>query len=267
MVNMFKTSDGIMIDYQIYGESEEVIVFLNGIFMHYNNWSFITEQLKDKYKIILHNFRCQWTSGNGMCSFERHVEDLKELLDHLNINKVHLVGTSYGAEVGMFFSVRYPELVRSLTIITATARIVPSIKYKALRWRDGAISKNQEIFVRSWINDVYSEQFLDKYPNLFETIIQRMQLFNYEGVVNLLDAFLELEQKPLLNQLSEIDVPTLVVSAQFDNIKPICFSQEIAQQIPNAKHVCIPNCGHAAIIEKPKEVLFLIKAHLLFLKS
>lgn len=264
---MFKTSDGIMIDYKVQGESEEVVVFLNGIFMDYNSWFFITEQLKGQYRIILHNFRCQWSSQNGSCSFERHVEDLKELLDYLKISKVHLVGTSYGAEVGMFFAVRYPELVKSLTIITATARITPSIKYRALRWKDGAMSKNKEIFVRSWINDVYSEQFLDRYPNLFDTIIQRMSQFNYEGAVKLLDAFLELERKPLLNQLSKIGAPALVVSAQFDNIKPVNFSQEIAQQIPGAKHVCIPDCGHAAVIEKPKEMLFLIKAHLLFLKN
>jgi len=263
---MFKTSDGIAIDYQVRGESEEVVVFLNGIFMHYNSWLFIAEQLKE-YKIVLHNLRSQWTSGNGTCTFDRHVEDLKELLDHLSIDRVHLVGTSYGAEIGMFFAAKYPQLVKSMVIITATARITPSMKYKALKWKDGALSKDKEIFVRSWINDVYSERFIDKYPNLLETIVQRMNGFNYEGAVRLLDAFLELEQKPLLNELSKIHIPTLVVSAECDNIKPSCFSQEIAQQIPNAKHVCIPDCGHAAVVEKPKEVLFLTKAHLVLTSS
>ncbi len=259
---MFKTSDGISIDYQVRGESEEVVVFLNGIFMHYNSWLFATEQLKDRYKIVLHNLRSQWTSENGACSFDRHVEDLKELLDHLRIGRVHLIGTSYGAEVGMFFAVKYPQLVKSMAIITATARVTPSMKYKALKWKDGALSKDKEIFVRSWINDVYSEQFINKYSNLLETIVQRMNGFNYEGAVRLLDAFLELEQKPLLNELSKIQIPVLVVSAEEDNIKPPCFSQEIARQITNATYVCIQNCGHAAVVEKPKEILFLIKAQL-----
>ncbi len=264
---MYTTSDGVTIDYEVHGESEETVVFLNGIFMHYSSWFYIADKLKDHYKVVLHNFRCQWSSQNGPCSFDRHVEDLKELLDHLKIGAVHLAGTSYGAEVGMFFAIKYPQLVKSLTIITATARVTPSIKYRALRWRDGAMSKDKEIFVRSWINDVYSDQFLDKHPNLFETITQRMQDFNYQGAVKLLDAFLELEQKPLLNHLSKISAPTLVASAQFDHIKPMCFSQEIAHQIPNARYVCIPDCGHAAVVEKPKEVFFLIKAHLSFLKD
>lgn len=259
---MFKTSDGVMIDYELKGESDEVIVFLNGIFMHYNGWYYVVDHIKDKYRALLHNFRCQWSSQNGICTFDRHVEDLWELLSYLKISKVHLIGTSYGAEVGMFFTVKYPHLVKSLTLITATATITPSMKYKALRWKDGAISKDHQVFVRSWINDIYSEQFLDKHPNLFETIVQRMQQFNYEGAMNLLDAFLELEHSSLISQLSKINVPTLVVSAEFDYIKPPCFSKQIAQQIPNSKYICIPDCGHAAVIEKPKEVLFLIKAQL-----
>ncbi|MGB9820436.1 MAG: alpha/beta fold hydrolase [Pseudothermotoga sp.] len=259
---MFKTSDGIMIDYEIQGESMEVVVFLNGIFMHYNNWFYITEQLRKRYRIILHNFRCQWSSQNGPCTFHRHVEDLREILDHLKIDRVHLVGTSYGAEVGMLFVAKYPQMVSSLTIITATARITPSIKYKALRWKDGAMSKDPQIFVRSWIDDVYSEQFLDRFPDFFQTITQRMQQFNYEGAVKLLDSFLELEHLSLLDELPKIDAPTLVIAAQFDRTKPANFSQEISQRIPNAKYVCIPDCGHAAVIERPKEVFFLVKAHL-----
>lgn len=259
---LFKTSDKIAIDYEIKGESDEVVVFLNGIFMHYNSWYYIADQIKDRYRLLLHNFRCQWTSQNGACSFDRHVEDLCELLNHLKIGRVHLVGTSYGAEVGMFFAVKYPKMIKSLTIITATATITPSMKYRALRWKDGATSKDHEVFVRSWINDVYSEQFLDKHPNLFETIVQRMEGFNYEGATKLLDAFLELEHSSLINQLSKISVPTLVISAQLDHIKPPFFSKQIAQQIPNSKYICIPDCGHAAVIERPKEVLFLIAAQL-----
>ncbi len=259
---LFRTSDGIAIEYEIIGESDEVVVFLNGIFMHYNSWYYIADQIKDRYKVLLHNFRCQWTSQNGTCSFDRHVEDLYELLNHLKIGKVHLVGTSYGGEVGMFFTVKYPQMVKSLTVITATATITPPIKYRALRWKDGAATKDHEKFVRSWINDVYSEQFLDRHPNLFETIVQRMEGFNYEGAVKLLDAFLELGQSSLINQLSKINVPTLVISAEFDHTKPPIFSKQIAQQIPNSKHICIPDCGHAAVIEKPRETLLLIEAQL-----
>ncbi len=257
---MFRTSDGILIDYKVIGDSSQVVVFLNGIFMHYNSWMFAAENLKNTHKVVLHNFRCQWTSQNGPCSFEKHVEDLKELLDHLGIQKAHFVGTSYGAEVAMWFALTYPSYVRTLVIITAASRINPSLKYRALRWKEAAKTNDPRLFVLSWIDDVYSDYFIDTHEKLLENIVERMTNFNYEGSQMLLESFLKMEENPLLPRLSEIKAATTVVAAQYDRTKPPYLSQEIAAAVPNSTYLMIPNCGHAAIVEKPQEVLNIIKA-------
>ncbi|AEH51328.1 alpha/beta fold hydrolase [Pseudothermotoga thermarum] len=257
---MFKTSDGVLIDYQVIGDSPEAIVFLNGVFMHYNSWLFAVENLKRDFKIVLHNFRCQWTSQNAPCSFDRHVEDLKELLKYLGIDNAHLVGTSYGGEVAMHFAIKYPAFVKTLVVITAAARINEALKYRAIRWKEGAKTKDPHKFVLSWIDDVYSDFFLDSHENLLENIAERMKNFNYDGAVMLLDSFLQMQKEPLLPKLHGIKAPTTIVSAQFDRTKPPYFSQEISNAIPNSRHIMIPNCGHAAVVEKPQEVLSVIKA-------
>ncbi len=49
------------------------------------------------------------------------------LLDTLEIDKSHIVGVSYGAEVGMYFALMYPERVKSLTLGTAVSeRVIAS---------------------------------------------------------------------------------------------------------------------------------------------
>ncbi len=259
---MFQTSDGVLIDYQVMGDSPEVVVFLNGIFMHYNSWLFAVEELKHHFKIILHNFRSQWTSQNAQCSFDRHADDLKELLEHLEIEQAHIVGTSYGGEIAMCFGVKYPSFVKTLTVITAAARINEALRYRAMRWREAAKSRDPVKFVSSWIDDVYSDFFLDSHENLLESIVERMKNFNYDGAVLLLDSFLQMRKDPLLPKLTGIKAPTLVVSAQHDRTKPPYFSEEIVKVIPNSQHLMIPNCGHAALIEKPREVLAAIKISL-----
>jgi len=51
-----------------------------------------------------------------------HVDDLKELFDHLELQKVHLVGVSYGAMVALLFALKYPEYLATLILGNAVAR-------------------------------------------------------------------------------------------------------------------------------------------------
>ena len=48
--------------------------------------------------------------------------------------------------------------------------------------------------------------------------------------------------------------PALILCGQDDILKPPKFSKIIADHIPNSEYMTIPNCGHVAIFEKPKEL-------------
>ncbi|MGQ9855899.1 MAG: alpha/beta fold hydrolase [Fervidobacterium sp.] len=268
MKNLFETSDGTRIEYEYTGEvnrdtqSEISLVFLNGIFMHYESWKILTKGMNGKAPMLFHNFRCQWGSGcndTKECSFERHALDLKELLDFLGIKKAKVVGTSYGGEVGMLFGSMFPEYIDSMMIITSTARTDNVMETKALRWKDGAASEDPQIFVRSWLTDVYSEAYISSFENLANIISSRLQGFNYRGAVRLLEAFFELNKYDLLEKVREFQFSVLIVSAEYDGIKPKIFSEEIYQNIKKALHITIPNSGHAVVVEKPREVGYLIR--------
>ncbi|MGC9125768.1 MAG: alpha/beta fold hydrolase, partial [Caldisericaceae bacterium] len=88
--------------YEEIGEGEPIIL-LNGIFMSTKSWSPISNMLAKKYRVILHDFRGQWGSEKpkGKYTFGMHAEDLHGLLKELDLEKVHLIGTSYGGEVAM----------------------------------------------------------------------------------------------------------------------------------------------------------------------
>ena len=270
MKNEFLTSDGIKIEYEFncqnYGDVDGetvAIVFLNGIFMHYESWKVFSKNIPQNIPMLFHNFRCQWGSGCAVdkeCSFERHVEDLKELLDYLGIKKAKFIGTSYGGEVGMLFGASYPEYVESMMIITSTARIDKVMESKALRWKDGAKSRSPEIFVNSWLSDVYSEGYINSINNLSQIIASRLTGFNYEGAERLLEAFLRLNDLNLLERIKNFEFPVLIISAEEDNIKPKKFSEEIYKQLKSALHLTIPNSGHAVVVERPKEIGYLISA-------
>ncbi len=255
--------NGVDIYYEVIGEGEPVVL-LNGIFMNTKSWFYQYTVLSRKYKVVLHDLRGQWKSGKprdrDSYSIEIHADDLRRLLDYLGIAQVHLVGTSYGGEIALKFTVKYPDYVRDLVIITAASEIHLDLKLVALRWLEAAKTKDPYKFVLSWINDVYSDGFLNKMGWSFvEKLVNTYSAgFDYDAAVFLLESFLELEKNPLTPILSEINVPTLVVAAEKDRVKPVKYSRIIVEKIRDSRLVVIDNAGHAVVLEKPELVNTLI---------
>jgi 3-oxoadipate enol-lactonase len=55
----------------------------------------------------------------------------------------------------------------------------------------------------------------------------------------------------VLSRLREIQAPTLVISGENDATIPLDYQRILANGIPNARHVIIPNAGHAVIVDQP----------------
>jgi len=255
--------NNVNIYYEVHGEGEPVVL-LNGIFMNTKSWFYQYTVLSRKYKVILHDLRGQWNSekpkNEDAYSIEIHADDLKELLDKLRITNIHLVGTSYGGEIALQFAIKYPEYVKDLIVITAASEIHLDLKLSALRWMEGAKTKDPYKFILSWINDVYSEEFLNKVGWQF---IEKLKAtyssgFDFDAAVLLLKSFLRLEEKPLTPLLKKINVPTLIIAAEKDRIKPPKYSRIIAENISNSELVIVNNAGHAVVLEKPGVVNSLI---------
>lgn len=260
-------ADNIRIYYEVLGAGEP-IVFLNGIFMNTKSWYFQYSDLSNYYKIILHDMRGQGKSDKpreeDKYSLRIHADDLRKLLDHLGIEKAHLVGTSYGGEVALEFAVNYPERVRKLIVITAASEIHLDLELSALRWMEGAGTRDPYKFVLSWINDVYSQEFLNKngWGFIKRLIDVYSKDFDFDAAMLLLKSFLELRKKPLTPRLREINIPTLVVAAEEDRIKPPKYSKIIADNITGSRFFIVHGAGHAVVIEKPEIINVLIRGFL-----
>ncbi|MCS7098972.1 MAG: alpha/beta hydrolase [Sulfolobales archaeon] len=260
----FLESEGVKIYFEVGGDGEPVVL-LNGIFMSTASWLLQKNHLaRLGYKVVLHDMRGQWNSSKpedeSLYSLEAHAEDLKNLLNYLSIRRVHLVGTSYGGEVAMLFAAKYREYVNDLTVITSVSEIHEDLRLTAMRWLEGALSLDVEKFVLSWINDVYSERFIVKYgAGLLSRLVDTFSRgFSLVSAAYLLKSFLKLQDAPLTPLLKNIEVPTLVISAEEDRVKPPKYSKIIAREVPNSTYVEIREAGHAVILEKPDVVNYLM---------
>lgn len=255
---------GVRIYYEVYGSGEPVIL-LNGVFMSTASWILQRNHLtRLGYRVILHDMRGQWNSGKpddeDRYSLEIHAEDLRNLMDHLGVKKAHLIGTSYGGEVAMLFAAKYREYVNDLTVIASVSEIHEDLRLTAMRWLEGALSRDVRRFVLSWITDVYSERFITRHGrDLLERLVATFSKgFSLTSAAHLIKSFLKMLDSPLTPLLRDIRVPTLVVSAEEDRVKPPKYSKIIASEIPNSSYVEVKEAGHAVILEKPDVVNYLI---------
>ncbi|PFA69200.1 alpha/beta hydrolase [Bacillus sp. AFS015802] len=108
---------------EVYGEGEPIVLLHTGL--QTGNTDFVKQRevLQESMKVIVPDLRGHGKSVNNDFGnyFEDAADDLKETLDHLQINQLHLVGCSLGGLVGLRFAKKYPDRLRSLTLSGITS--------------------------------------------------------------------------------------------------------------------------------------------------
>jgi len=256
--------NGINIYYEIHGEGEPVI-FGNGVFSNTLGWINQHPIFSKEYQVILYDMRGQGQSDkpDNPYSFDIHAEDQKALLEHLGISKVHHVGISYGAELGLVFALKYPNMLKSLVACSAVSFIGPLLSEMCQLWRYACVLANPEIFYHATVPLNFGESFIRENTAILEQAKARYAQLEYPPLVRLIDAFLMLD---ISDQLSQIKIPTCVIAGENDILKPANpYSRLIQDSIPNSEMVIVRDSGHAITFEKPEEfnsiVLGFLRKH------
>lgn len=250
--------NGIDLYYEFYGpETGALIILNNGVFMNTASWAFQLPDLSRRYRVLAYDMRGQGKSGHpeGNYSMELHAEDLVAMMDALAIDKAHLVGTSYGGELNLVMGVRYPERCHSLVIVTSVSHSEPLCAAMVERWRLAARLGDGPAFFRLIYADVYSETFLVQRPDLIPMAEQRYATLDLAAAQRLLESF---QRFNITSDLGRITVPTCIVSAEFDILKPRRYGEIMHRAIPGSEFHLIPDCGHVAVLEKAAEVNTII---------
>jgi 3-oxoadipate enol-lactonase len=241
------------------------LVFLNGILMSMTSWQAQTDVLRADYQCLRHDFRGQLHSSKdfpAVFDMNIHVEDLRQLLDELELPGVHLVGTSYGGEVALLFALRYPERVQSLSIIASVSYSEPLLRRQVRLWQDLTVQAPSLLY-DAVVALSYSNDFLAANVDM---IAERGRVFRklpddfFAAFQQLCAAFLQLDIPPAA--LATIHCPTLIVAAAADILKTPAYSEHLAAHIPEATLKLIPRAGHAVVIEQAEEVNKLLSEFL-----
>jgi pimeloyl-ACP methyl ester carboxylesterase len=237
----------------------EVVLLLNGGMMTLGAWDEVAASLEARFRVLRCDFRGQLLSpGPVPPTLEGQVDEVVRLLDALGIDRVHALGASFGAEVGLILAALRPDRVASLAAITATERLTPGMRedLRALRalCREAIAGRDRGRVFDAIAPTTFGPAYAAANAGL---LAGRRKLFASlpEGWFAGLDALLAaLEQLDLQPYLGRIRCRTLVVAAAQDAIFPVEHSRALAGMIPGAALAVVEGSGHALIVEKPREL-------------
>ncbi len=246
---------GCGLAYEVSGTGPRTVALLNGIAMSVSHWKLVTERLSAAgWRVLCHDMRGQLLSDKpGGYTLEGHARDLAALMDRLGIPKLHVLGTSYGAEVGLAFARDFPDRTESLVLVDGVSETDALLEAAVDSWLRAARA-DPGLFYRTIIPWNYSADYIAANREALdrrEAVIRSLPPDYFEAFAGLCEAFLKID---LTRDLGRIRCPALVVVAERDILKHRGFSEILVRGIPGARLEVIPGAGHAVVVEKPDAV-------------
>ena len=119
---MITSRDGATINYEVEGRGRHVTL-VHGVGSHLQAWDGVVAALRDEFTLLRYDLRGHAKSGKppGPYALDDYVADLAALLDAQSVDRTTLVGFSFGGTIAPAFTVRYPNRVQALAIVSAVA--------------------------------------------------------------------------------------------------------------------------------------------------
>ena len=208
------------------------------------------------------------STPNMSYTMKMFVEDVKSVLDYLQISKLHLLGCSMGGMIAQHFALTYPEMLKSLILCcTAADGRVPKTEIKTpLSWfilrlfSPIMFSDNLKmIFTPKYLNWLRSKNMKNEYKKI-RGLLREIRK-NPPTITSMNNQFDAIYKHNTHKELKNIKTPTLIVVGKEDILLRPKNSKLIAKKIPNAE-LKVLHGGHAVWIESEKEFAKIILAFL-----
>lgn len=261
-MNSFTTKDGTSIFYKDWGTGPAV-TFSHGWPLSSDAWDAQMLDLGRKgYRVIAHDRRGHGRSGQSWDGnhMDQYADDLAELMEHLNIQDATMVGHSTGGgEVVRYVARHGQKRVRKVVLIAA----VPPLMLKT--------EKNPGGLPLSVFDEIRANLVRDR-SQFFRDLAVPFYGYNKPGakasqgvqdsfwlqgmqasIIAAYDCVKAFSETDQTEDLKKIDVPTLVIQGDADQIVPIDDSGRLSvklvrngtlQVIPGAPHgLCTTHAG------------------------
>ena len=243
--------DSTRIHYEVTGRvGRTPVLMIQGLGASKNAWNLQRIAMATRFRIISFDNRGAGRSDKPTEPFtlEQMADDAIAVLDAAGIETAHVVGASMGGVISQIVAVKYPQRVRSLTLVCTACRNHPWRQELLQSWAKTAEEKGMIEVGKEAAQWVMSPRSFRRLVPAFTWMGPLAALRPRHSFVSQIDAILN-TREDLVDQLSTISAPTMVIVGNQDILTPRGDSEEIAERIPNSELVVISGAAHGLMME------------------
>jgi 3-oxoadipate enol-lactonase len=243
--------DGTRIHYEVTGRvGRTPVLMIQGLGASKNAWNLQRIAMATRFRIISFDNRGAGRSDKPTEPFtlEQMADDAIAVLDAAGVETAHVVGASMGGVISQIVAVKYPQRVRSLTLVCTACRNHPWRQELLQSWAKTAEEKGMIEVGKEAAQWVMSPRSFRRLVPAFTWMGPLAALRPRHSFVSQIHAILD-TREDLVDQLSTITAPTMVIVGNQDILTPRGDSEEIAERIPNAELVVISGAAHGLMME------------------
>lgn len=239
--------------------SGPTLILIHGSVGDYREWSKQITSFCEHYHVIAYSRRYHWPNLSPLpdadASLDQQVTDLFEMIKAISAGPVHIVGHSFGGAIALSFTLRHPELVRSLVLAEpAVSGVLGKTPENDTLFKESQAIRakmkevfptgNDELIVKTYADHVAPGDFErangEERKMLFENVSAFQLDFN--------------SQRPPFSceDAQKVTVPVLVLAGSQSPMGLQRIAETTAQCITGAKFVKIPQATHWLQHDQPQ---------------
>jgi len=239
------------IRYEVTGDGDPVLL-VAGLGGSAGYWTPNVAELARNHRVVLHDHRGTGGSSRfeGRYSVEGMADDLLRLMDHLEIDRAHLVGHSTGGAIGQVVAANAPDRIASLVLYASWAvldgQMEMCLDLRRRILRDGGEAE----YHRATPVFLYPPYYVKDRKAALDQ--EAESATSASPPASILDArvagIMAFDGRPYLPRIA---CPTMVLVAEDDILTPPYSSELLAGGIAGARLVTVPRGGHALSRTEP----------------
>jgi pimeloyl-ACP methyl ester carboxylesterase len=229
-------------------DTAPALVLLHGATLDHHAWDPQVDALGSHYRLVVPDLRGHGAStGHGRFTFEDAVGDIVALLDHLDLERIGLVGLSLGGNIAQEIVHRDAGRIAALVVADATCNTAARHSLQApmtIASLSGLSMVGREAFLHATANLTAQDAGVQQY------VREVNRTRSAQDVVQILSSMLTGALHP--DEAYRLPVPTLLMHGDSDHLGDILYSTRAwAQREPLAEYVAIPGARHASNQDNP----------------
>lgn len=265
-------------DHQSPTGEKPTLVFLHGWAGSARYWQSTAHAIAETFDCLLYDMRgfgrSQLAAANRGtlldrgCELSTFADDLALLLDTLNLDKVWINAHSMGASIAIFFLNRYPDRVKQ-AVLTCNGIFEYDKRAFEAFYRFG---RYVVMFRPQWLMQIplaprfFMARFLHRSIPATERVAFLQDFLNADFDIALGTIYTSVSKRAtevMPQEFTQVNIPTLLISGQYDKITPSELGAKAAALNPGAlKFIEIPQTGHFPMLEAPNVYLSHLKKFL-----